>query len=158
MKKLSGVITDAAADSDSAAEKAVGGWAFHIGELLPGITMIIDGLSDHLVAGNDDAGEKLKDSVTFVVYTITEMTTRAVEPISMIAVAILACVPSIISAIGGWHHQRHSDVASSCVGSHHGVGSGIDGASSADHRDWHSASDCIAGNYHGNRESYSENH
>ena len=52
--------------------------------------MIIDGLSDHLVAGNDDAGEKLKDSVTFVVYTIKEMTTRAVEPISMIAVAILA--------------------------------------------------------------------
>ena len=59
-----------------------------VGELLPGITMIMDGLSD-LVAGNDDAGEKLKDGVTSVVDTITEMIPQAVELISMIAAAIL---------------------------------------------------------------------
>ena len=69
-----------------------------IGELLPGITMIMDGLSN-LVAGNDDAGQKLKDGVTSVVDTITEMIPQAVELISMIAAAILECAPSIISAL-----------------------------------------------------------
>ena len=69
-----------------------------VGELLPGITMILDGLSD-LVAGNEEAGEELKNGVISVVDTVTEMIPQAVELISMIAAAILESAPSIIRAL-----------------------------------------------------------
>ncbi len=68
-----------------------------VGELLPGITMIMDGLSD-LVAGNEQAGEELTNGVTSVIETVTEMIPQAVELISLIAAAILESAPSIISA------------------------------------------------------------
>lgn len=69
-----------------------------VGELLPGITMIMDGLSD-LVAGNEQAGEELANGVTSVIETVTEMIPQAVELISLIAAAILESAPSIISAL-----------------------------------------------------------
>ena len=69
-----------------------------VGELLPGITMIMDGLSD-LVAGNEQAGEELTNGVTSVIETVTEMIPQAVELISLIAAAILESAPSIISAL-----------------------------------------------------------
>lgn len=69
-----------------------------VGELLPGITMIMDGLSD-LVAGNEQAGEELTNGVTAVIETVTEMIPQAVELISLIAAAILESAPSIISAL-----------------------------------------------------------
>lgn len=47
-----------------------------VGELLPGITMIMDGLSD-LVAGNEQAGEELANGVTSVIETVTEMIPQA---------------------------------------------------------------------------------
>ena len=59
-----------------------------VGELLPGITLIMDGLSD-LVAGNEEAGEKLKSGVVSVVETVTEMIPQVVELITMIATAVL---------------------------------------------------------------------
>lgn len=69
-----------------------------VGELLPGITMIMDGLSD-LVAGNEQAGEELTNGVTSVIETVTEMIPQAVELISLIAAAILESAPSIIQAL-----------------------------------------------------------
>lgn len=69
-----------------------------VGELLPGITEILDGLSD-LVAGNEQAGEELTNGVTSVIETVTEMIPQAVELISLIAAAILESAPSIISAL-----------------------------------------------------------
>lgn len=48
-----------------------------VGELLPGITQIMDGLSD-LVAGNDEAGEEIKNGVTDVIETISSMIPQAV--------------------------------------------------------------------------------
>lgn len=69
-----------------------------VGELLPGITMIMDGLSD-LVAGNEQAGEELTNGVTAVIETVTEMIPQAVELISLIASAILESAPSIIRAL-----------------------------------------------------------
>lgn len=69
-----------------------------VGELLPGITEILDGLSD-LVAGNEQAGEELTNGVTAVIETVTEMIPQAVELISLIAAAILESAPSIISAL-----------------------------------------------------------
>lgn len=69
-----------------------------VGELLPGITMIMDGLSD-LVAGNKQAGEEITNGVTAVIETVTEMIPQAVELISLIASAILESAPSIIRAL-----------------------------------------------------------
>ena len=69
-----------------------------VGELLPGITMIMDGLSD-LVAGNEQAGEEITNGVTSVIETVTEMIPQAVELISLIAAAILESAPSIIQAL-----------------------------------------------------------
>lgn len=69
-----------------------------VGELLPGISMIMDGLSD-LVAGNEAAGEELKNGVGSVIETVMEMIPQAVELISMIAAAILQAAPAIIQAL-----------------------------------------------------------
>ena len=69
-----------------------------VGELLPGITMILDGLSD-LAAGNEQAGEELTNGVTAVIDSITEMIPQAVELISLIAAAVLESAPSIIRAL-----------------------------------------------------------
>lgn len=59
-----------------------------VGELLPGITMIMDGLSD-LVAGNEQAGEELKNGVESVITSITEMVPQVVELLSLIVAAVL---------------------------------------------------------------------
>ena len=69
-----------------------------IGELLPGITQIMDGLSD-LVAGNEEAGEEIKNGVTSVIETISTMIPQVVQLISTIAAAILESAPSIIQAL-----------------------------------------------------------
>lgn len=69
-----------------------------VGELLPGITEIMDGLSD-LVAGNEEAGEEIKNGVTSVIETISSMIPQVVQLISTIAAAVLESAPSIISAL-----------------------------------------------------------
>ena len=69
-----------------------------VGELLPGITSILDGLSD-LVAGNDEAGEKIKDGVSSVIGSITGMIPQVVTLITTIAGAVLENAPAIISAL-----------------------------------------------------------
>ena len=69
-----------------------------VGELLPGISSILDGLSD-LIAGNDEAGEKLKSGVTSVIDSVTGMIPQVVTLILTIAAAVLESAPAIISAL-----------------------------------------------------------
>lgn len=69
-----------------------------VGELLPGITEIMDGLAD-LIAGNDEAGEKIESGVTSVIQTISGSIPKVVNLISTIAAAVLKSAPSIIGAL-----------------------------------------------------------
>lgn len=69
-----------------------------IGELLPGITQIMDGFSD-LVAGNENAGESIKKGVEDTIGSITETIPKALEIISTIAEAVLDSAPAIITAL-----------------------------------------------------------
>lgn len=65
------------------------------GEMLPSITMIMDGLSDHM-AGQDDAGEKIKQGVTGIISNISQMIPQILEVITNIAGAVLESAPSIM--------------------------------------------------------------
>ena len=69
-----------------------------VGELLPGITMIMDGLTD-LVAGNEQAGEELKAGVESVIGSISEMIPQVIELLSLIIAAVLESAPQIIQAL-----------------------------------------------------------
>lgn len=69
-----------------------------VGELLPGITQITDGLAD-LIVGNDNAAEELKSGVTSVIDTVQTLIPQFAELISSIAGAVLESAPSIITAL-----------------------------------------------------------
>lgn len=69
-----------------------------VGELLPGITQITDGLTD-LIAGNASAGEELKCGVTSVIGAIKSIIPQAVTLITSIAEAVLESAPEIITAL-----------------------------------------------------------
>ena len=67
-------------------------------EFLPGLTQIMDGLSD-LAAGNEDAGDSIQKGVESTIESITKMVPKAVGIISDIATAILESAPQIISSL-----------------------------------------------------------
>jgi phage-related protein len=75
-----------------------------VGELLPGITQIMDGFSD-LIVGNENASEELKNGVTSVIGAIKELipqagaAPRAAKLVSSIAGAVLESAPGIIKAL-----------------------------------------------------------
>ena len=69
-----------------------------VGELLPGITQIMDGLSD-LAAGNENAGEQIKNGVTSVLDSISSVIPQIVELIGSIATAVLESAPAIIQSL-----------------------------------------------------------
>ena len=69
-----------------------------IGELLPGITQIMDGFAD-LIAGNENAGQELENGVTSVIDGITTMIPQFIDLVSSIASAILKSAPKIITAL-----------------------------------------------------------
>lgn len=69
-----------------------------VGELLPGITQITDGLAD-LLAGNEQAAEELKSGVTSVIDTIRTLIPQFAELITSIAGAVLESAPGIIKAL-----------------------------------------------------------
>lgn len=69
-----------------------------VGELLPGITQITDGLAD-LLAGNEQAAEELKNGVTSVIDTIRTLIPQFAEIITSIAGAVLESAPGIIKAL-----------------------------------------------------------
>lgn len=69
-----------------------------VGELLPGITQITDGLAD-LLAGNEQAAEELKNGVTSVIGTIRTLIPQFAELITSIVGAVLESAPEIIKAL-----------------------------------------------------------
>ena len=69
-----------------------------VGELLPGITQITDGLAD-LLAGNEQAADELKSGVTSVIDTIRTLIPQFAELITSIAGAVLESAPGIIKAL-----------------------------------------------------------
>lgn len=69
-----------------------------VGEMLPGIQLVMDGLSD-LAVGNEQAGEEIKSGVESVIGAIQGLIPQAVELLSMIAAAVLSSAPSIIQAL-----------------------------------------------------------
>ena len=86
-------------DSLTKLSHTAGGLKNHmVGELLPGITQITDGLAD-LIAGNENAAEELKSGVTSVIDTVRTLIPQFAELISSIAGAVLESAPSIISAL-----------------------------------------------------------
>lgn len=69
-----------------------------VGELLPGITQITDGLAD-LLAGNEQAADELKSGVTSVIDTIRTLIPQFAELTTSIAGAVLESAPGIIKAL-----------------------------------------------------------
>lgn len=69
-----------------------------VGELLPGITQITDGLAD-LLAGNDQAADELKNGVSSVINAIKTLIPQAAKLVSSIAGAVLESAPGIIKAL-----------------------------------------------------------
>lgn len=69
-----------------------------VGELLPSITQITDGLAD-LLAGNEQAADELKSGVTSVIGTIRTLIPQFAELITSIAGAVLDSAPGIIKAL-----------------------------------------------------------
>ncbi|MGN0649445.1 MAG: phage tail protein, partial [Oscillospiraceae bacterium] len=69
-----------------------------VGELLPGITQITDGLAD-LLAGNDNAADELKNGVSSVIDAIKTLIPQAAKLVSSIAGAVLESAPDIIKAL-----------------------------------------------------------
>lgn len=68
------------------------------GELLPGITQIIDGFSD-LISGNEQAGQEIQDGAESLVETLNAMIPQAVELFQKIADAVLEIAPSVIESL-----------------------------------------------------------
>ena len=69
-----------------------------VGELLPGITQIMDGFSD-IIAGNENAGQEIESGVSIVIESITAMIPQFIKLVSSIASAVLQSAPGIIAAL-----------------------------------------------------------
>ena len=69
-----------------------------MGQMLPSLTLVMDGLSD-LMAGNENAAENIKNGVAGLIDSITGMIPQAVSLISSIAGAVLESAPAIIEAL-----------------------------------------------------------
>ena len=86
-------------DSLTRLQRTVGGVKNKmVGELLPGITQIMDGLSD-LTVGNDGAGEEIAVGVESVISTVQSIIPQFLSLISTIAAAVLESAPSIIQSL-----------------------------------------------------------
>ena len=68
------------------------------GSLMPGLTMITDGLSD-LMIGSKDAGPKIREGFSQVISQLTNMIPKFAELISTIAGAVLEQAPAILTAL-----------------------------------------------------------
>ena len=92
-----------------------------IGELLPGITMIMDGFSN-LVIGNEGAEEQLENGVTSVISSITEMIPKATELLSSLSKSFLESMPSILSVLGDGILSATPELLQTVEGALNGVG------------------------------------
>ena len=86
-------------DSLTRLQRTVGGVKNKmVGELLPSITQIMDGLSD-LTARNDGAGEKIAAGVESVISIVQSIIPQFLSLISTIAAAVLESAPRIIQSL-----------------------------------------------------------
>ena len=86
-------------DSLTRLQRTIGGVKNRmIGELLPGITQIMDGLSD-LTVGNEGAGDKIAAGVESVIDTIRSLLPQLLSLLSTIAAAVLESAPGIIQSL-----------------------------------------------------------
>lgn len=69
-----------------------------VGEMLPALTQIMDGLSD-LAIGSDGASESIQTGVQALIDNITSFIPQIVELIATLANAVLESAPSIITAL-----------------------------------------------------------
>lgn len=69
-----------------------------VGELLPGITQVMDGLSD-LVAGNEGATEQIQQGAENVIQTINGLLPNLSTLILTIASAVMTSAPSILQSL-----------------------------------------------------------
>ena len=69
-----------------------------IGDLLPGISLLMDGFSD-LIAGNDEAGIKIEQGVSQVVQRISALIPQFLSMVSSIASAVLKSAPDILQSL-----------------------------------------------------------
>lgn len=69
-----------------------------IGELLPGLSMVVDGFSD-LVTGSDTAGTKLQTGFGMAISSLTSLLPKAIAIVSSIATAVLQSAPQIITSL-----------------------------------------------------------
>ncbi len=69
-----------------------------MGEMLPSLTLIMDGLSD-LAAGNEEAANEIQNGVIGLIGSISEMIPQAVNLITMVAGAVLESAPTIIASL-----------------------------------------------------------
>lgn len=69
-----------------------------IGELLPGISLIMDGFAD-LIAGGEKAGVKLEQGVQSLIKSIAGMVPKITEILSRASAAIMKSAPDILRAL-----------------------------------------------------------
>lgn len=69
-----------------------------VGELLPGISLLMDGFAD-LIAGNDTAGEKIEQGVSQLVQRISSLVPKFLSMISSISSAVLKNAPKILKSL-----------------------------------------------------------
>ena len=67
-------------------------------ELLPGITMITDGLSD-LIAGNEGASDAIKAGAESVIGSLTDMVPGIVTMVTALSSALMESAPAILEAL-----------------------------------------------------------
>ena len=69
-----------------------------VGELLPGISLLMDGFAD-LIAGKDTAGEKIEQGVSQLVQRISSLVPKFLSMISSISSAVLKNAPKILKSL-----------------------------------------------------------
>ena len=69
-----------------------------LGELLPGFSTLMDGISG-LVAGQDDAGEKVAEGITNVVETISKVLPKIVEVVGNLIPKLIPVVGEILTSV-----------------------------------------------------------
>ena len=70
-----------------------------MGEFLPGITTVMDGLTA-LLSGDESGIGKIKEGINSLASTITKVLPQAIQTVSGIAEALLSALPQVIDVIG----------------------------------------------------------
>ena len=68
------------------------------GELLPGMTSVIDGITE-LITGNKAGSELIKSGITDVIDSVTEMIPQIVDLLSVVSEAVIENAPAVIESL-----------------------------------------------------------